>query len=410
MTYENIQISTGNFTVGLDGSSFFTIDHTQARLIEKNASGTVIFSYFLSIFVSEVYSLEFDGYYFWSLERTGGDGFTVRKWEIGTNDLVSVVQQFVFVSDAVDSYDTRAMAVESYADTLSTTATAGTSTFDVSDGTVVEIGDDIVIGPSTYAGFEGDFSKTTVINKVGNTLTVSPVLSSSFNSPNPLSFSRNFYIFSDTSQGVETGGLYKFASDNGAVQALDMGNLYNTVRAATFFQDNVMFVRAGEIVWLDPDSISIFKSQAIDNLKEDRASYQETFDLAGFSNTVYRLEQTHVSYNGTSEMWETEDWSPQYNYNTSGTVPEVYFVSVKAEPPILHKSVVGLPAEDTKSNIKVVVLDQFRTPVFNRVVDFSTTAGSVLPSQDTTDADGAAETVYTSDTTVGQVTVTADVT
>lgn len=410
MAFENIQIATGNFTIGLDGSSFFTIDHVQQKLVEKNSSGGVIFSYFLSTFVSEIYSLEFDGYYLWSLERTGGNGFTVRKWEIDENNLVNIVQQFVFVSDAVDSYDTYSMAVEFYSDTLSTTAVAGTNTFDVTSGTVVEIGDDIVIGPSTYAGFEGDFSKTTVINKVGNTLTVSPVLTSSFNSPDPLSFSRNFYIFSDTSQGSETGGLYKFASDNGAVQALDMGNLYNTVRAATFFQGNVLFVRAGEIIWLDPDSISIFKSQSIDNLKDDRASYQETFDLAGFSNTIYRLEQSHVSYNVGTQSWETEDWSPLYNYNTSGTVPEVYFVSVKAEPTILHKSVAGLPVEDTKSNIKVVVLDQFRTPVFNRVVDFSTTAGSVVPSQDTTDADGVAETVYTSDTTVGQVTVTADVT
>jgi hypothetical protein len=410
MAYENIQIGSANLTVGLDGSSFFTMDHTQAKLIEKNASGGVIFSYFLSVFVTEVYSLEFDGYYFWSLERSGGSGFTVRKWEIGATDLVSIVQQFVFVSDAVDSYDTYAMALESYTDSLSTTGTAGTSSFDVTDGTVIEIGDDIVIGPSTHAGFEGDFSKTTVINKVGSTITVSPVLSSSFNSSDPLSFSRNFYIFSDTSQGSETGGLYKFASDNGAVQALDMGNLYNTVRAATFFKGNVMFVRAGEIIWLDPDSVSVFKSQAIDNMQADRGSYQETFDLAGFSNSIYRLEQTHVSYNGTTEVWETENWSPQYNFNTSGTVPEVYFVALKADPPILHKSVAGLAVEDTKSNVKVIVLDQFRTPVFNRVVDFSTTAGSVVPPQDTTDADGIAETVYTSDTSVGQVTVTADVT
>jgi hypothetical protein len=407
MVYENIQIDTTNLTVV--GASFFTMDHTTLRLIEKNAAGDLIFSYFLDTGISQIYSLEFDGYYFWSLERSSGPGFKIKKWEIGTSELVNLVDEFQYVSDGVNNYDTYTMAVENYKDTTSTTAIAGTNSFDVTDGSRISIGDEIVIGPSTHSSYEDSYSKTTVIGKSGNTVTVSPVLSASFNSSNNLSFSRSFYIFSDTAPGSQSGALYKFATDSGNILALDTGNEYNKVRAATFFKDNVLFLRAGEVIWLDPDSVSISKSQAIDNLETSRATYYDTFDLSGESETLYRLEQKHVSYNDTTELWEEEDWSPLYNFNTSGTSPVVYFVSIKAEPPILQKLVSGPPPEDTKSSIKVIVLDQFRTPVSGVTVNFSSSAGAVLPLQDNTDANGEAESVYTADTTVGKVTITADV-
>lgn len=407
MSHENIQIDTANLTVV--GSSFFTMDYATFRLIEKNSTGDIIFSYFLDTGITQIFSLEFDGYYFWSLERSSGPGFKVKKWEIGTSELVKLVAEFQYVSDGVNSYDTYSMAVEYYVDTTSTTAIAGTNSFDVTDGSKIRIGDKIVLGPSTHSGYEDSYSKTTVIGKSGNTITVSPVLSSSFNSTNNISFSRSFYIFSDTAPGSQSGALYKFSTNSGSILALDTGNEYNKVRASTFFKNNVLFVRAGEVIWLDPDSVSITKSQAIDNLEASRATYYDTFDLAGESETLYRLEQKHVSFNGTTELWEEEDWSPLYNFNTSGTSPEVYFVSIKAEPPILQKLVSGPPPEDTKSTIKVIVLDQFRTPVSGVTVNFSSSAGAVLPLQDNTDANGEAESIYTADTTVGKVTITADV-
>ena len=105
MAFENVNIAHGNLTIDRSGSSFYTMDHTQTRLIQKNSSGTVIFSYFLDRSIIEVVALEFDGFYFWSLERQGSSGFRIRKWEIGSDDLVRVVLELSFITSVIAPYD-----------------------------------------------------------------------------------------------------------------------------------------------------------------------------------------------------------------------------------------------------------------------------------------------------------------
>jgi hypothetical protein len=411
MAFENIQIAHGNFTVDASGGSFFTIDHTSDTLIEKSPTGTVIFNYLLDTPVIEVQSLQHDGVFFWSLERQGTAGFRVRKWLINSSNVLELQDEFSFASDIINNYDVNAMAVEYYVDSLDNQETVGTSTFDVVDGGVVRIGDRLVVGPSTSVGFEGEYSTVTVINKVGDyTLTVSPALDKTFSPGDPVYLTRSFFVFSDTAPGGLPGALYKFRFSDGFFLALSTSNLFNGVSAATFFKNSLMFVRAGEIIWLDPDSLNINKSQAIDNQTEDRAGYFETFDLTGFSNTIYRLEQQTVFFNGGQGTWDTESWAPLYNYNTSPTVPEIYFVAVKADPPVLHNFKSGIPTEDLESEITVTVLDQFRTPVSGRTVDLTSTGGPLSSIQETTDANGQVRVTYTADVTVGNVTITADVT
>lgn len=409
MAYENIQLENHNFTVSRDGGSFFSFDHVDGKIVEKNSSGAVVFSYFLDTAVLEVYSLEFDGVHFWTLERQGSSGFRVRKWAIGSDNLVRVVSEFSYASDTVTPYDVYSMAVEFYSDTLSGDALVGGSSVDVAGGSVVRAGDDITIGPSTAVGFEGEYFTVSVSGKTGNTLNLAENLSVSFSPNDPVYFTRNFFVFSDSAVSGLKGALYKYKASNGALQTLQVSNMYNLVRAATFFKEHVMFVRGGEVVWLDPVTQAINKSQAIRNLDETRSNFLDVYDLAGFSNTLYRLEDKHVSYDEGEGSWETEDWSPRFNYNTSNILPEVYFVSLKADPPLLHRSVSGLSPGDGTSEIFVQVLDQFRTPVFNKVVDFSSTGGPLSSSQETTDADGIARTTYTSDSLVGEVTITATV-
>jgi hypothetical protein len=204
------------------------------------------------------------------------------------------------------------------------------------------------------------------------------------------------------------GALYKYDAYTGSILSLDTGNLYNLVRGSTFFQANVLFVRGGEVIWLDPDSQNIFKSQSIDNLDTSRSIHTVAYDLAGFSNTLYRLEQQRVYFHDGFGRYESENWAPNYNYNTSSTVPEVYFVAIKADPPVLHHAVAGLSPTPT-SAIRVQVLDQFRTPVFNRLVELSSDGGGLSPIQDNTDANGEITSTYTANASIGQVTVTASV-
>lgn len=410
MALENIDIEHSNFAIDRSGSSFYTMDHTTNELIQKNSSGSVIFTYILAADITEVSALKFDGYYFWSLERQGTSGFRIRRWEIGDDDLVRVFSEFSYTGDIITPFDCHAFAVEYYNDSLSSALLNSGFTFTVTDGDVIRIGDRLVIGPSTAVGFEGEFVKATVVNKVGNTITISPTSTASFNPNDLIYFSRNFFVFSDDASAGLSGALYKFNTNSGLLQSVDISNIYNKVRGAVFFKNNVMFARAGEVIWLDPDSNNITKSQAIRNLTENLGEHIEVTDLAGFSDTLYRLQQKTTTFNGGTGQYETEDWSPLYNYVTSNTVSEVYFVVIKAEPPIIPRSAAGIDPDDLKSKLTVEVFDQFRVPVFDRAVSLASTGGGVSPSSGSTDVNGVFRSTYTANTTVGQITVTATVT
>ena len=410
MAFENIQIAYGNVTLDTSGSSFFTLDHDNQRLTEKNSSGTVIFNYLLDASIIEVQSLQHDGYYFWSLEKQGTSGFRVRKWEIGADNLVRVINELSYISGAIDKYNVNAMAVESYGDSLDNAESPGTTSFDVVDGGTVSVGDRITVGPSTAVGYEGLISSVIVTGKpTSTTLEVAPALDRGFSPADPVYFTRSFFVFSDTAPANLTGALYKFRHYDGFPLALNVSNLFGAVRASTFFSGKLLFVKGGEVIWLNPGSQNIFKSQAIENLDQLRGEYLTAYDLTSFSDTLYRLETKHVSFNGGSGEWETEDWAPLFNYNTSSTIPAVYFVAVKAEPPMLHRSAAGIPAAELKSLITVTVLDQFRTPVSSRTVDLTSDGGGLSSAQETTDVNGQVSVEYTADTSLGEVTITADV-
>jgi hypothetical protein len=406
MAFENIRVQYGNFTVdAVNGSSFYTVDHITNQLIEKNSSGTVIFSYFMDVDVTEVQALQHDGVFFWTLERSGTSGFVVRKWQIGSDNLVRVQDSFSYASNSLDNFDVEAMALEWYSDSFDNSVDAADVVFDVNDGSVIQAGDTIVAGPSTAVGFTGQLGTATVTNVTNTTVTVSSSFGIDFSPNDPIYFNRSFFVFSDAAPAnPDIGALYKFDSSDGRTLAVNTSNMFFGVKAATFFKQNLMFVKGGEVIWLDIDSQNIFKSQAIDNLNENRTEHHEAFDLAGFSDTIYRLELQHVYLSGGS--YTTESWG-EYNYNTSSTVPAVYFVAVKAEPPVIHKAVVGLT---TTSRIVVQALDQFRVPVLSRPVNLSSTGGSVSPSSGTTDSDGKFVSTYTANSTAGAVEIQATVT
>jgi hypothetical protein len=410
MAYENIQIQHGNFTIDRSGSAFYTMNHSAGTMIKKSANGTVIQTYTLATIIKEVLSLQFDGYYYWSLEQPVVSGFRVRKWEIGTDDLVRVVDDYLYTVDPINTYEVNSIAVESYADSLDNQETIGTTMFDLNDGSVVVSGDDIIVGPSTSIGFEGLFSFATVIGKVGSQITINNPLEQTFSPNDPIVFTRDFFAFSDTAPGNLEGALYRYKASTGAPLALDVSNLYGGVTASTFFKNKLMFIRGSEVIWLNIDSLTIFKSQAIDNATKDRAGYVDTFDLAGFSETLYRLEQEHVYYNDGFDRYDSENWFPLFNYNTNSTLPEIYFVALKAHPQVLHRSVAGMDPEDLKAEVVVTVLDQFRTPVFNRVVDFTSDGGPLSSIQETTDSNGQVRVTYTADAFEGDVVITAEVT
>lgn len=404
MAFENIQIDHGNFAIDRSGSAFYTMSPTSNLLIKKQSDGTVIFNFVLDTLISEVDSLEFDGVHFWSLERTGSTGLRIRKWRTSSDSFCRLIQEFSYSSDFINKYDAHSFSVEYYKDNVSGQVLVGATSFNVSDGSVVRIGDRLTLGPSTAVGFEGLFSDVVVTGKTGNSLNVSPSVGVQFSPNDEIYFTRNFFVFSDVGPSNLSGAMYKYNAFTGALLLVSVSNMFNLVRGSTFFKNKVMFVRGGEVIWLDPDSLDVFKSQAIDNLSVNRGSHLIAHDLAGFGDVLYRLEDEHVFLSGGT--YQTEDWGTQFNYNTSSTIPEVYFVGVKGEPSVFHKAVSGLTPQ---SIITVLVLDQFRTPIFNRQVNLTSTGGSLSPTQANTDANGIMKSTYTANSTEGEVIIEATV-
>jgi hypothetical protein len=409
MPFENVEINHRNFTVDvLDGSGFYTMDHINNKLTKKTSSGTLVSDNFLDVDVSEVYALAHDGAFFWSLERTGANAALIRKWQVGSDTLVRQVLSFSMAPDAVNRFDSYTMAVEWYKDTLSSGALVGATSITVTDGSIIRVGDKISLGPSTAVGHVGSRNFATVVSKLGNTLTITPALSSQFSPIDPLFFTRSIFLFSDVSQsGLNVGSVYKIDNEIGSILAVDSSQLYGLVRAATFFKDKVMFMRGAEVVWLNQDTFRIFKSQAVDNLDGTRGSYYSTYALTGFSDTLYRLERQKVVYNSGTGNYDTTTWA-SYNYNTSSSISETFFVGVKADPPIIHKAATGISPTPT-SSLVIEVLDQFRTPLFNKFVQLVSDGGSVSPSSGSTDINGLFKSTYTANSVAGQVTITATV-
>ena len=151
------------------------------------------------------------------------------------------------------------------------------------------------------------------------------------------------------------------------------------------------------------------QSQGINEYITTSGTYQRTYDLAGQSDIVYRLNKEHFEYNETFDRWDEHSWDPLFNYNESPTTAEIFSVALKIQPQVLHRyhpTVSGT----LESEVVVTVLDQFRTPVFNKTVMLSSDlGGTIAPTQANTDTNGQIRATYTANSVIGDITVTAEV-
>jgi hypothetical protein len=394
----------GNFTIDFDGF-FYSMDHNNGQLTIKDAGGTPGAPFILDTPIIEVQSLQFDGYYFWSLERQGTSGFRIRKWD-ANNGIASKIAEYSFIS-ASTKYDVHAMCVEAYVDTLAGSANLGEYTFTVDDGQVIIPGDDVVIGPNAL----GKYSFNHVSDKVGNVITTSDSIQYQIEPGSTITFSRAFYVFSDRDASGAEAKLFAFRTDTGDFLLANGTNMYDGVRATTFFKNKIMFIKGGEIIWLSPANPGkIFRSQGISEFITTSGTYQQSYDLAGRSDIIYRLNREHLYYDDTFDRWEEHNWSPLFNYNESVITPYVFQVAVKVEPQVIHRYHVTVTGT-LESDIVVTVLDQFRTPVFNEQVQFSTSGGggSIFPLSAPTDTNGQVKAKYTASSAVGEIDIIATV-
>lgn len=425
---KNIRLINPNMA-RVDGY-FYSFNEETDVMIRKADDGTLAFSYPLDTPISqEVTSLEHDGESFWTMENISGTpsaGFRIRRWVI--ENFVMVLQQtFTFASNVTDTFQSSAFTVEHYDGTLTSGAVENTSTFNVSfDPSVFSLltpGTKMFIGPSTKAGFVGEFESVTVNSTgAGNQVTVSSPLSNGFVSGNKIVFSKNLWFFNEnfqTTTGV--GALYKARALDGTVLGRTQGGAFVGINAATYHsltsftgalavnnKPYLVFIRTTNLLFVDVlnSNLPIELSALQNNLSADTTSVFPVFDMGIEGETIFRA-QLKFNING-SETTETT-----YNYQLASFVPFPTAIALTATPAIL-------PADSGASNSLIVatVTDQYNLPFVTSpasTIQFSTSGGGTGSGLSSTgqialDGNGQATVTYTTGNTAGLVTISATVT
>jgi hypothetical protein len=390
VTYENVRFTAPNIAGDRTNSYFYNV--SGGILYKKNkVSGSTVSTYPSNFPLSSVSSLQFDGVYYWTLERQTG-GFLIRKWEI-VNGILTQRSIFSFVSDAMIQYDAYSFVVDSINTVLTTDALIGSNSIEVSDTSEFNVGDTVVLGPSTYSGYTDKVYSAVVVGKDSNHLYFSSAIGASFSTGNGVYCSRYFYVFNKYSPfDTSRGSLLRYEFDTGTLSSFFSGSIFSDVKASCFYGGKILFVKGNEVVFVNSGSMVLYKHMAVDNLDADRATTIVIYGLVAYSDVLYRLQNKYVFYS-TIDGWDYEDWDTQYNYTTSSLLSQVYFIELTANPDMIHSVAPPYIASST-SNITVLVLDQYRTPMVGKTVNLTTSIGSITPTTGTTDTNGELTAVY----------------
>lgn len=415
MTYENVNLNSANMTGDRNNGYFYTF-YSDAGITSmyqhhKSTPGDPINNTYPTNedIVNEVVCVQFDGYYYWTMERQT-NGVTIKRWELISNILYKR-DVFSFSDSFSITYDSYSFAVDSYNDSLDIQALSGATYITVSDGDVFNIGDTLVLGPSTNGSYIGEYESVVITNKSGDDLTLSVPLTKSFGSSDKIYTVRYFYLFNKYSPyDTSKGSLLKYVWNTGILEDFDSSHMFGDVKASCFYDGRLMFVKGNEVIFITPSSLSIYKYMSIENLDTNRADNVDIEALWVYSDVLYTLQNKYVYYDSGEDLWDDEDWGSNYNYVTSSLLPVNFFCELKAEPDIIHAiASPGVPTATSK--IVVTVLDQYRIPIVGGVtISFTTSHGSVYPSSGTTDSDTGELTVtYNGTSSAVDVQITATI-
>lgn len=411
----NINLDDPNF-VYVD-NYFYTINDSLQLLIKKTFDGEIAFCYTLDIPVeSEIISLDYDGVYFWSLER-GSSRVIIRKWKIV--DLVCMQKaKFPIISTSSETIDGYAFAVEHYTTKLTSTEGSGQTILSIADGTELLNDLRIVIGPNGL----GESEEKIVDSHTDTTVTIKTSLTYSYDVGDLVRFCKAGYYFNDY-DGLDTskGSLYKVDLESGSVISRNPGTQFKDVKSAVFgrvvnkdgggtydFNDDglinstdvvlcLMFIKGVLMFFSDVDSstLDVYGSMVMDLMPG--GSPETVHDLTLGRDTS---SSPDPNINGSTIYMLKSG----YDYQVAQFDRMVNSISVSSAPAIL-------PADNlSTSAIRASVLDQYNKAYADKMVYFVLSGpGSLSVGNATTDLYGIANIVYIAGGTVADATITATV-
>lgn len=412
MAEENIQLPVSNMTGDRTNTNLYCFSGGVMLAKKRGSPYSLQDTYPVDTYVGDVECTQFDGYYYWSLEKQT-NGFTIKKWELDSG-ILRQQDIFSYADDGHTLYDADSFAVDSYNSYLTSPGgVIGSNVLPVDDVDVFDIGDNVVIGPSSDGSFTGEYEKRVVSNKAGSSLILDLPLTKTFSTDDFVYTNRFFYVFNKYSPfDSSRGSMLQYRSSDGILNSYSATNMFGGVTASCFYEGRILFIKGNELILLNATTLNVYRHIAIDNLRDDRGNNIPIYAIWAYSDVLYRLQDIRVYYDGGAGDWAEESWSPYYHYTTDAIPTEfqaiVYFVNMWAYPNMIHAVADGVPT--TTSNITITVLNQDRTPLSGRSVSLSATRGSLVPNSGTTNSDGQFVSVYNGTSHIEEVEITATVT
>lgn len=413
MAYENIRLRKANFSV-VDGY-FWMVDEDVDSIVVKTDDGTTAYSYPLDTTInSTVVSTEFDGRNLWTMRNTGTDQMTIERWYI-SNYVCVLRDSFDFVPSGSHKYNSNAFTVEHYHVEFSSDEAAGQSVLSITDGSKMESGYVIVLGPNSL----GQVEEKTVSSASAGSVQINGTTTYAYEDGDPITFYKKIWLFNNYN-GIDdsTGALYAIDAYTGSVITKTAGGSYKDILASTFFgvpkyifdrsvgegtinprYNSLCYVKGTNLIFLNPDDLNdSFSSMTMDNVESDQATNIDIYDIAIEGTNVYRLQSKATYYGSTASFANST-----YNYQLSTLNPFITSISLSANPAILPANGVNT------SSITAIVKDQFNLPIQARQVYFTDDDpnGSITSSPVNTDSNGVATTTYIAGTSAREVKITA---
>ena len=405
MPYENIRFRKPCITI-VDGY-FWSIDEDIDSVILKTDDGTVAFSYPLSETITNtILSLEYDGRNIWTLENTDTDQMTVKRWYIN-NYVCSLRNIFNFVPSGSHNFSSEAFTVEHYHTAFSDIEYAGSAILSVYDGSKMDSGYTVVLGPNN----SGQIEEVTVSSAAPDHVNINGTTQYTHEKDTPISFYKNIWLFNDYDGVDEGGALYKFSAYTGSLINYYPSGSFNDIRACSFYDmssvfgadsNSICYIKGTNMIFLNPDDLNDSRgAMTMDNVKSDQATLIDVYDFVIEGSNVYRLQLEATYYGSTA----TFSQGP-YNYQLATLNSFITSISLSADPAILPANSGG---GSNSSNITAIVKNQFNLPIVSKLVFFTEDDpnGYVTPGNSNTNANGVATTVYTAGTSARETRLTA---
>lgn len=412
MAYENIRLRKPNFAV-VNGY-FWMIDDDTDSLVVKTDDGTLAYSYPLDTTIDgSVRCLEFDGRNIWTLRAITTEQMVIDRWYIN-NYVCTLRNSFNLVPSGSHKFDAEAFTVEHYHTTFGDDEAVGQSVLSVIDGSKMESGYTVVLGPNSL----GQLEEKSVSSASTGSLQINGTTSYAYLAGDPISFYKRLWLFNNY-DGIDdtTGALYALDAYTGSIITKYSGGTYRDIGASTFFDvpryvfdksvgpsntekyDSLAYVKGTSLLFLNPDDLAnSYGSMTMDNIEGDQATNIKIYDITMEGTNVYRLQLSATYYGDTGEFDDDT-----FNYQLSSLNSFITSISLRAEPAILPANGVN-PA-----TVTAIVKDQFNLPVQARQVTFTDDDpnGDIVTDVVNTNSNGVAQTTYVAGTSAREVRITA---